>query len=70
MGIDLTDRIVIARYGGNFRGYKVKFAEERGAAGVIMFNDPGFSREGAYPEGPMMNGETIRLDGAIRLGAR
>jgi N-acetylated-alpha-linked acidic dipeptidase len=67
MGVDLTDRIVIARYGGNFRGYKVKFAEERGAAGVIMFNDPGFSREGAYPEGPMMNGETIQRGSVLTL---
>ena len=67
MGIDLTDRIVIARYGGNFRGYKVKFAEERGAAGVIMFNDPGFSQEGAYPEGPMMNGETIQRGSVLVL---
>ncbi len=67
MGIDLTDRVVIARYGGNFRGYKVKFAEERGAAGVIMFNDPGFSREGAYPEGPMMNGETIQRGSVLTL---
>ena len=67
LGIDLTDRIVIARYGGNFRGYKVKFAEERGAAGVIMFNDPGFSQEGAYPEGPMMNGETIQRGSVLTL---
>ena len=67
MGIDLTGRIVIARYGGNFRGYKVKFAEERGAAGVIMFNDPGFSREGAYPDGPMMNGETIQRGSVLTL---
>lgn len=67
MGIDLTDRVVIARYGGNFRGYKVKFAEERGAAGVIMFNDPGFSTAGAYPEGPMMNGETIQRGSVLTL---
>ena len=67
MGIDLTGRIVIARYGGNFRGYKVKFAEERGAAGVIMFNDPGSSRAGAYPEGPMMNGETIQRGSVLTL---
>lgn len=67
MGIDLTDRIVIARYGGNFRGYKVLFAEQRGAAGVIMFNDPGFSTMGAYPEGPMMNGETIQRGSVLVL---
>ncbi|MCG8467804.1 MAG: M28 family peptidase, partial [Gemmatimonadetes bacterium] len=67
MGIDLTDRIVIARYGGNFRGYKVKFAEERGAAGVIMFNDPGFAEAGAYPDGPLMNGETIQRGSVLTL---
>ena len=33
MGVSLAGKVVIARYGGNFRGYKVKFAEERGAAG-------------------------------------
>ena len=68
MGVDLTGRIVIARYGGNFRGYKVKFAEERGAAGVIMFNDPGANRGvDAYPEGPMMNGETIQRGSVLTL---
>ncbi len=67
MGISVTDKVVIARYGGNFRGYKVKFAEERGAAGVIMFNDPGFSGLGAYPEGPMMNGQTIQRGSVLTL---
>ncbi len=67
MGIDLTGRIVIARYGGNFRGFKVKFAEERGAAGVIMFNDPVESSLAPYPDGPMMNGETIQRGSVLTL---
>ena len=67
MGIAVAGKIVIARYGGNFRGYKVKFAEERGAAGVVMFNDPGFSGLGAYPEGPMMNGQTIQRGSVLTL---
>ncbi len=67
IGVSLAGKVVIARYGGNFRGYKVKFAEERGAAGVIMFNDPGFSGLGAYPEGPMMNGETIQRGSVLTL---
>ena len=67
MGISLAGKVVIARYGGNFRGYKVKFAEERGAAGVIMFNDPGFSGHDAYPEGPMMNGQTIQRGSVLTL---
>ena len=67
MGISLAGKVVIARYGGNFRGYKVKFAEERGAAGVIMFNDPGTPNAAAYPEGPMMNGQTIQRGSVLTL---
>ncbi len=67
MGVSLAGKVVIARYGGNFRGYKVKFAEERGAVGVIMFNDPGFSGLDAYPEGPMMSGQTIQRGSVLTL---
>lgn len=67
MGISLEGAVVIARYGGNFRGYKVEFAEDRGAAGVIMFNDPGFATQGAYPEGPMMNESTIQRGSVLVL---
>ena len=67
MGVSIAGKVVIARYGGNFRGYKVKFAEERGAVGVIMFNDPGFSGLGDYPEGPMMNGQTIQRGSVLTL---
>lgn len=67
MGIDLSGRIVLARYGGNFRGYKVKFAEEAGAAGVIMFNDPGFAGGDEYPLGPQMNPSTIQRGSVLTL---
>jgi len=39
-GVDLTGKIAIARYGGNFRGYKAKFAEEAGAIGLVIYTDP------------------------------
>ncbi len=67
MGVSIAGKVVIARYGGNFRGYKVKFAEERDAAGVVMFNDPGFSELAAYPDGPMMNGQTIQRGSVLTL---
>ncbi|MEQ9398683.1 MAG: M28 family peptidase [Longimicrobiales bacterium] len=67
MGIDLTDKVVVARYGGNFRGFKVKFAEERGAAGVIMFNDAPADRSDPYPEGPMLSGEIIQRGSVLTL---
>lgn len=67
MGVSLRGKIVIARYGGNFRGYKVLFAEERGAAGVIMFNDAPEVEEDPYPEGPMLNGEIIQRGSVLTL---
>jgi N-acetylated-alpha-linked acidic dipeptidase len=67
LGISLEGKIVIARYGGNFRGFKVLFAEERGAAGVIMFNDAPEVEEDAYPEGPMLNGEIIQRGSVLTL---
>jgi N-acetylated-alpha-linked acidic dipeptidase len=53
--IDLKGKIVLARYGGNFRGVKVFIAEQRGAAGVLIYSDPqddGFTKGDAYPAGP------------------
>ena len=38
--IDLHGKIVIVRYGSNFRGVKVYLAEQRGAAGVLIYSDP------------------------------
>ncbi|MEX2471499.1 MAG: M28 family peptidase [Gemmatimonadota bacterium] len=67
LGIDLTGKIVIARYGGNFRGFKVLFSEERGAAGVIMFNDKPEDWTDAYPEGPMLNGQIIQRGSVLTL---
>jgi len=67
MGISLEGKIVVARYGGNFRGYKVLFAEQRGASGVIMFNDAPSVLEDPYPEGPMLSGEIIQRGSVLTL---
>jgi N-acetylated-alpha-linked acidic dipeptidase len=53
--IDLHGKIVLCRYGGNFRGIKVYIAEQRGAAGVLIYSDPqddGYYKGDAYPLGP------------------
>lgn len=47
-GVDLNGTIVLVRYGGIFRGLKVKGAEELGAAGVLIFSDP--ADDGAVTE--------------------
>ncbi len=53
--IDLRGKIVICRYGSNFRGVKVYLAEQRGAVGVILYSDPqddGFAKGNVWPGGP------------------
>jgi N-acetylated-alpha-linked acidic dipeptidase len=63
LGIDTKGKIILARYGGNFRGFKAKFAEASGAAGLIIFTDPkdaGYTRGLVYPEGPYYNASTIQ----------
>ena len=53
--IDLHGKIVLCRYGLNFRGVKVYLAEQRGAAGVLIYSDPqddGYAKGDPWPMGP------------------
>ena len=55
MKVDVRGKIVLVRYGHNFRGVKVFVAQEHGAAGVIIYSDPaddGWRRGDKYPDGP------------------
>jgi len=55
LGIDVRGKIVIARYGGGWRGLKPKLAQDHGAVGCIIYSDPandGYGVEKPYPEGP------------------
>lgn len=70
MGIDVKGKIVIARYGRNFRGYKAKFAEQYGAAGLIMYTDPadsGYTKGLVYPEGYTYNESAIQRGSVLTL---
>ncbi|HET7585123.1 MAG TPA: transferrin receptor-like dimerization domain-containing protein [Gemmatimonadaceae bacterium] len=54
-GISVKGAIVIARYGGSWRGIKPKLAAEHGAVGTIIYSDPrddGYARGDVFPEGP------------------
>ena len=54
-GIDVRGKIVIARYGGSWRGIKPKVAHEHGALATILYSDPrddGYFRGDVYPDGP------------------
>ena len=56
MGLSVKGKIALVRYGGAFRGLKVKEAEDRGAVGVLIYSDPaddGYMKGDVYPEGPM-----------------
>jgi N-acetylated-alpha-linked acidic dipeptidase len=70
MGISVKGKIVLARYGGNFRGYKAKHAQAAGAAGVIIFTDPadnGYTKGIMFPEGTQSNDNTIQRGALLTL---
>ena len=53
-GVSVKGRIVLARYGGGWRGLKPKLAYEHGAVGCLIYSDPrddGFGAGDAYPSG-------------------
>jgi N-acetylated-alpha-linked acidic dipeptidase len=54
LGISVKGAIVIARYGGGWRGVKPKVAAEHGAVGCIIYSDPkgdGYFEGDQYPAG-------------------
>jgi N-acetylated-alpha-linked acidic dipeptidase len=66
LGVEVKGKIVIVRYGENFRGVKAFVAQERGAAGMIIYSDPaddGYRRGDKYPRGPW------RPDTAVQRGS-
>jgi N-acetylated-alpha-linked acidic dipeptidase len=66
LGISVKDKIVLVRYGGNFRGVKVYIAQQYGAKGVLIYSDPaddGYFRGDIYPKGP------FRPETAVQRGS-
>jgi N-acetylated-alpha-linked acidic dipeptidase len=66
LGIDVRGKIVLVRYGDNFRGVKAFVAEKAGAAAVIIYSDPiddGYFRGDVYPKGP------FRPETAVQRGS-
>jgi len=55
LGVSVKGAIVIARYGGSWRGIKPKVAAEHGAAGCLIYSDPrddGYEAGDTFPNGP------------------
>ncbi|KAF8463142.1 hypothetical protein BDZ91DRAFT_732558 [Kalaharituber pfeilii] len=72
--ITIAGTVVLVKYGGIFRGLKVKRAQELGAAGVIMYSDPGDDsritpQEGyeEYPEGPARHRDSVQRGSTMFL---
>lgn len=66
LGVSVKDKIVLVRYGGNFRGVKVYLAQQYGAKGVLIYSDPaddGYFRGDVYPKGP------YRPESAVQRGS-
>lgn len=65
--ISLEGKIAISKYGGIFRGLKVKRAQELGMIGIVIFTDPGddggVTEEAGfkmYPDGPARNPSSVQ----------
>ncbi|KAG1755479.1 hypothetical protein EDB19DRAFT_1661644 [Suillus lakei] len=66
-GVNFSGKIVLTRYGGVFRGLKIKRAQELGAAAVLIYSDP--RDDGTvtvengyvpYPHGPARNPTSVQ----------
>lgn len=65
--VSVEGKIAVMRYGGIFRGLKVKHAQEAGAVGALLYSDP--KEDGnittangykAYPKGPARNPSSVQ----------
>lgn len=62
-GVDVKGKIVLVRYGSNFRGVKTHQAYLNGAKGVIIYSDPaddGYKQGPVYPNGPWRAADGIQ----------
>jgi N-acetylated-alpha-linked acidic dipeptidase len=62
-GISVRGKIVIARYGGSWRGIKPKVAAEHGAIGCLIYSDPreeGYFDGDVYPQGAWRNQDGVQ----------
>ncbi|KAK9437667.1 glutamate carboxypeptidase 2 [Metarhizium brunneum] len=76
-GINLKGKIAIARYGGIFRGLKVKRAQELGMVGTVIYSDPGDDGDKTeangyeqYPKGPARHESSVQRGSVQFLSIR
>jgi N-acetylated-alpha-linked acidic dipeptidase len=62
-GVSVKGAIVIAKYGGSWRGIKPKVAAEHGAIGCLIYSDPrddGYAGGDVFPLGPMRPAQGVQ----------
>ncbi|KAK0269642.1 hypothetical protein LTR35_007012 [Friedmanniomyces endolithicus] len=66
-GVELEGKIALIKYGGIFRGLKLKRASELGMVGGVIYSDPGDDGEiteengyKPYPDGPARNPSSVQ----------
>ncbi len=72
LGISVKGAIVIAKYGGSWRGIKPKVAAEHGAVGCIIYSDPkddGYFVEDVFPKGPMRPANGVQRGSVMDFSA-
>ncbi|KAG7149429.1 glutamate carboxypeptidase like protein [Verticillium longisporum] len=77
LGVDVKGKIALIRYGGLFRGLKVKNAQDAGALAAVIYLDPGDDGEvtvangyKAYPEGPARNPHQVQKGSTLFLSTQ
>ena len=69
-GVDVRGKIVIARYGGGWRGLKPRTAYEHGAIGCLVYSDPrddGYGAGDVYPKGGFRPAESVQRGSVMNL---
>ena len=69
-GIDIKGKIALVRYSMpySYRGFKALTAEQRGAAGMLIYSDPaedGYKKGKTYPDGPWGPESHIQRGGIV-----
>jgi N-acetylated-alpha-linked acidic dipeptidase len=70
LGVSVKGAIVIARYGGSWRGIKPKVAAEHGAVGCLIYSDPrddGYFQGDVFPKGAWRPLEGVQRGSVMRM---
>lgn len=66
LGVSVKGKVVLARYGGSWRGIKPKVAWEHGAIGCLIYSDP---RDDGYYAGDVYPGGAYRPPQGVQRGS-